>query len=90
MQNPKILLMDEATSSLDSESESLVQSALKELMVGRTIVTVAHRLSTIRDADQICVLDSGTIIEKGKYSELMSKKDGPFKRLIQRQMLSLS
>ncbi|XP_055332371.1 ATP-binding cassette sub-family B member 10, mitochondrial-like [Paramacrobiotus metropolitanus] len=88
VKNPKILLLDEATSSLDSESESQVQSALRELMKGRTVITVAHRLSTIRDADQICVLDRGRIIEKGRYAELLANPDGAFRKLIQRQMLT--
>ncbi|OQV26132.1 ATP-binding cassette sub-family B member 10, mitochondrial [Hypsibius exemplaris] len=90
VKNPKILLLDEATSSLDSESESLVQSALKELMKGRTVVSVAHRLSTIRNADQICVLDQGRIVERGTYSDLLTDEEGAFKKLIQRQMLSIT
>ncbi|GAU92589.1 hypothetical protein RvY_04650 [Ramazzottius varieornatus] len=90
VKNPKILLLDEATSALDSESESLVQAALKELSKQRTVVTVAHRLSTIREADQICVLDQGRIIEKGRYAELLANKKGAFRKLIQRQMLAVT
>ena len=89
-QNPRILLLDEATSALDSESESMVQAALKELMKQRTVLTVAHRLSTIREADQICVLDQGRIIEKGRYAELLANKKGAFRKLIQRQMLTVA
>jgi ABC-type multidrug transport system fused ATPase/permease subunit len=59
-------------------------------MKGRTVVTVAHRLATIRNADQICVLEQGRIIEKGKYSELLRNEEGAFKKLIQRQMLSIT
>ena len=66
--------MDEATSSLDSKSENLVQEALNKLMEGRTCFVIAHRLSTIIDADKIIVLDNGTIIEIGSHQELINKK----------------
>ncbi len=80
LKNPKILLLDEATSSLDSESESLVQEALEHLMANRTTFIVAHRLSTVRHADRILVIQSGKIIESGNHNELLLQ-DGLYKRL---------
>ena len=73
LKNPKILILDEATSSLDSESERLVQEALEKLMHGRTSVVIAHRLATVRNADKIIVLDDGRIVEQGTHTELLSK-----------------
>ena len=81
LKNPRILILDEATSSLDSESERLVQDALEKLMVGRTSIVIAHRLSTIRKADQILVLDSGKIVEKGTHEELISLQNGIYRNL---------
>lgn len=74
LKNPPILILDEATSSLDTESERLVQDALLKLMKNRTSIVIAHRLSTIQNADQIIVLQSGKIVERGTHSELLSKK----------------
>ena len=73
LRDPAILILDEATSSLDSASESIVQSALDNLMKGRTSIVIAHRLSTIRNADNIYVLDKGTITESGNHSTLMNE-----------------
>lgn len=70
--DPKILILDEATSNLDTESETLIQASLKELMKGRTTFVIAHRLSTIRQADQILVVEKGTIVERGKHDELIA------------------
>ena len=81
LKNPSILILDEATSSLDSESEKLVQEALEILMEGRTSIIIAHRLSTIRSADQILVLDNGEITEQGTHTELITLENGIYKNL---------
>lgn len=86
LKDPRILILDEATSSLDSESERLVQEALDQLMVGRTSLVIAHRLSTIRKADRILVLDKGLISENGKHEELLTKENGLYKGLLELQM----
>jgi ATP-binding cassette subfamily B protein len=72
LKNPRILVLDEATSSLDSESESLIQDALKRVMAGRTSIFIAHRLSTILAADLILVMDRGRIVERGTHDELLA------------------
>ena len=81
LKNPSILILDEATSSLDSESEKLVQQALETLMKGRTSIIIAHRLSTIRSADTILVLNEGKITEKGTHKELLEIENGIYKNL---------
>jgi ATP-binding cassette subfamily B protein len=73
LKDPRILVLDEATSSLDSESEALIQEALKRVMAGRTSIVIAHRLSTILAADQILVLDRGQIVECGTHTELLAR-----------------
>ena len=72
--NPKILILDEATSSVDTRTEQLIQDAMEKLMKGRTSFVIAHRLSTIRDADLILVMNHGSIIEKGSHKELLAAK----------------
>ena len=85
LKNPKILILDEATSSLDSESERLVQDALEKLMKGRTSIVIAHRLSTIRQADHILVLDNGRIVEQGTHEQLLEVADGLYRNLSELQ-----
>ena len=85
LKNPKILILDEATSSLDSESERLVQEALEKLMAGRTSVVIAHRLATVRKADKIIVLDKGNVIEQGTHNELLSNENGLYRTLTELQ-----
>ena len=72
--NPRVLILDEATSNLDTESESLIQESLRGLMKGRTTFVIAHRLSTIRQADQILVVEGGSIVERGRHQDLIDKK----------------
>lgn len=81
LKNPAVLILDEATSSLDSESERLVQLALEGLMRGRTTFIVAHRLATVRTADQIVVLDGGRVVERGTHAELSARPDGLYRKL---------
>lgn len=82
--NPRILILDEATSSLDSESESLIQDGLRSLRAGRTTFVIAHRLSTIRSADQILVLEGGEIVERGTHDELIGR-NGRYRQLYDKQ-----
>ena len=82
---PRILLLDEATSALDAESERLVQKAIDEASAGRSVVVVAHRLSTVRDADQIAVMSQGVIADCGTHAELIERCD-MYQTLVQRQM----
>ncbi len=88
LKNPRILILDEATSSLDTESESLVQEALERLMRGRTSFVIAHRLSTVLNADWILVMDKGEIVEQGTHHSLLLNGDGLYTRLYQRQFVA--
>ena len=81
LKNPSILILDEATSSLDSESELLVQEALEGLMKGRTSFVIAHRLSTIKNCDKIVVMDQGMIVESGTHDELVKIENGVYRNL---------
>ncbi|ONI27777.1 hypothetical protein PRUPE_1G104400 [Prunus persica] len=88
LKDPRILLLDEATSALDAESERIVQEALDRIMINRTTVVVAHRLSTVRNADTIAVIHRGTIVEKGPHSELIKDPEGAYSQLIRLQEMS--
>jgi subfamily B ATP-binding cassette protein MsbA len=88
LKNAPILILDEATSSLDSEAEMEVQKALENLMAGRTTLVIAHRLSTIQNADRIVILSDGRIVEEGRHEELL-KCDGEYCRLYELQFVQL-
>lgn len=85
IRNPKILILDEATSSIDTQTELAVQIALKRILAGRTAFVIAHRLSTIKRADRILVIDDGRIIEEGRHDELLANKGGLYRRLYESQ-----
>jgi ABC-type multidrug transport system fused ATPase/permease subunit len=86
LRNPQILLLDEATSSLDAESEALVQEALQRLMVGRTSLVIAHRLSTVRNADKIAFLNHGQVCEWGTHDTLMALPQGKYRQFVDQQL----
>ncbi|KAG7595575.1 P-loop containing nucleoside triphosphate hydrolase [Arabidopsis suecica] len=88
LKDPRILLLDEATSALDAESERVVQEALDRVMVNRTTVIVAHRLSTVRNADMIAVIHRGKMVEKGSHSELLKDSEGAYSQLIRLQEIN--
>ena len=85
MRNPPVLILDEATSSVDSITERKIQAALEELFRNRTTLVIAHRLSTVRQADNIVVLDKGCILEQGTHQELL-KNNGPYAELCRHQL----
>ena len=85
LRNAPILVLDEATSSLDSESEGMIQDALEKLMKGKTVIVIAHRLSTIRKMDRIIFIDEGQIKEEGTHAELEKKENGSYRRLWEMQ-----
>jgi ABC transporter fused permease/ATP-binding protein len=85
--NPRVLILDEATSNLDAESEAAVQAALARLMQDRTTIIVAHRLSTVRDADRIVVIDGARVVEQGRHDELMARR-GIYHRLVEHQLIA--
>ncbi len=86
LKNPKVLILDEATSALDTESEALVQEALTRLMKGRTTLIIAHRLATIQNADIICVIENGKIMQLGSHQDLIKEEKGIYRKLIERQL----
>lgn len=83
-----ILIFDEATSALDSESEHLVQQALERLTKGRTVLIISHRLSTVKNADVVCVVSGGRIVEEGSYEQLLNNPESQFAKLVHRQLLA--
>jgi ATP-binding cassette subfamily B protein len=85
LKNAPLLLLDEATSALDSESEELIREALGRLMYGRTVIAIAHRLSTVRNFDRVVVLQLGKVIQDGPPDQLM-RREGLYRRLVQREM----
>ena len=85
--NPDILILDEATSSIDSYSEDLIKNATKKITEGKTSIIIAHRLSTIESADKIIYMENGKILEQGNHKELLNIENGNFKKLYQEQLL---
>ena len=85
LKDPSVLVLDEATSALDAESEHLVQDALARLMTGRTTMVIAHRLSTVKEADRVLVLDEGKVVQEGPHAELV-EADGLYRQLVERQL----
>jgi ATP-binding cassette subfamily B protein len=86
LDNPRILILDEATSSVDSETEKQIQQALDRLVAGRTTFAIAHRLSTLQAADRLVVLEKGKIVEQGSHAELVDKENGVYAKLHKTQM----
>jgi ABC-type multidrug transport system fused ATPase/permease subunit len=87
--DPRILILDEATASVDTVTEVLIQDALRRLLAGRTAIVIAHRLSTVRHADLICVVDQGRIVERGRHEELLAL-GGLYRQLHERQFVKVA
>jgi ATP-binding cassette subfamily B protein len=90
LSDARILILDEATSSLDSESEALIQEATERLLAGRTAIVIAHRLATVRALDRILVFDNGRVVEEGDHGRLLARPGGIYRRLFERQVLALT
>jgi subfamily B ATP-binding cassette protein MsbA len=90
VKDPPILILDEPTSELDAESESLLQEALTALMTGRTLLVIAHRLRTVWSADRVVVVHEGRIVETGRHVELLARPDGIYRRLASLQRLDIA
>lgn len=86
MNNPKILIFDEATSALDYESEHIIMKNMQKICQGRTVILIAHRLSTVKNADRIIVMEKGEIVEQGKHHELLQNNNGLYSYLHQLQL----
>ena len=86
LHNPKVLILDEATASVDTETERMIQEAIETLVEGRTVFAIAHRLSTLRNADRLVVIDAGKVAETGTHEELMAKEGGIFRKLVEMQL----
>lgn len=85
LHNPKVLILDEATASVDTETERMIQEALEHLVEGRTTFAIAHRLSTLREANRLVVIEEGKVVEMGTHDELLAKEDGVFRKLVEMQ-----
>jgi len=86
LHNPRILILDEATSSVDTETEREIQEALERLIAGRTVFAIAHRLSTLRKASRLFVIEDGRLVESGTHRELLAKPEGKYRRLYEMQL----
>ena len=87
LRKSQILLLDEATSALDAESESLFRDALEQLKAGRTTIVIAHRLSTVHQANNIIVMEAGKVVEQGAHAELLTRPNGAYRKLYDFQLL---
>lgn len=89
LRDPKILILDEATAAMDTRTEKMIQNSLAELTRGKTTIMIAHRLSTLRDADKLIVIEQGKVAEQGTHNELLAKKDGVYNKLYTLQIEAL-
>jgi len=81
LRDPKILILDEATAAMDTETEKRIQNAINSLTRGKTTIMIAHRLSTLRDADELIVIEDGRVVESGTHNDLLQKQDGVYRKL---------
>ena len=89
LRDPRILILDEATSSVDTETEQRIQVAIERLITGRTVIAIAHRLSTLKNADRLVVVEHGKIVEQGLHEEMMELEDGVYRGLVEKQRKAL-